>query len=219
MSVSQTHCELRIVPSCTATAISGTRSCDQCRQALRDELRALPGLHEQCAQSLTPGRRPEIVQIKNTRVPGGLSLNLTAVSVRTSILGVLASWSSMVIEETGAAKPPSRRVHVLSTFLYRNLDWILNHEAAQDFAEEITDLADAARAVLDPSMSERIDLGPCGEAGCGMTVYAAVGAGADAGAHAASCGAGHHLSASQWLLLEESEDGAAAQHSAQGTAS
>src|SRR4051812_685945 len=206
MSVSQTHCELRITPSCTGTALSRMRSCDRCRQALRGELRALPGLHEQCAQSLTPGRRPEIVKIKNTGVPGGLSLNLTAVSVRTSILGVLASWASMVIEETGAPKPPSRRVHVLSTFLYRNLDWLLSHEVAADFAEEITDLADAARAVLDPEMSERIDLGSCGAPGCGLTVYAAIGAGADVAAHGASCGAGHHLSANQWLLLEESDD-------------
>jgi hypothetical protein len=217
MSVSQTHCELRITPSCTGTALSGMRGCDRCRQALRGELRALPGLHEQCAQSLTPGRRPEIVKIKNTGVPGGLSLNLTAVSVRTSILGVLASWASMVIEETGAAKPPSRRVHVLSTFLYRNLDWVLSHEVAADFAEEITDLADAARAVLDPEMSERIDLGSCGEPGCGLTVYAAIGAGTDAGAHGASCGAGHHLSANQWLLLEESDD--AQRHSKQEASS
>ncbi|SDG48954.1 hypothetical protein SAMN05216553_108309 [Lentzea fradiae] len=215
MSVSQSHCELRVVPSCTASAVADSRSCDQCRQALRDELRALPGLHEQCAQSLTPGRRPEVVQIKNTRVPGAMSLNLTAVSVRSSILGVLASWSSLVIEETGTARPPSRRVHVLSTFLYRNLDWILRQEVAQDFAEEITDLADAARAVLDPSMSERLDLGPCGEAGCGMTVYAAIGVAGETGAHSASCGAGHHLSASQWLLLEESDD--AVQRSAHGT--
>jgi hypothetical protein len=201
MSVSQSLCELRIIPSCTGTAVPGLRGCESCRQALRDELRALPGLYESCAQSLTPGRRPEIIRVKGGGVPGGLSLNPTAVSVRASILGVLASWAAMVIEETGSAKPPSRRVHVLSAFLYRRLDWVLANEAAADFAEEVTDLADAARAVLDPSMSERIALGSCGEAGCGMTVYAAIGA--DAGAHSASCDAGHQLSAQQWLLLEE----------------
>jgi hypothetical protein len=204
MSVSP--CELRITTSCTAVARPGLRGCDQCRQVLRDELRALPGLHESCAQSLTPGRRPAIVQVKGGGVPGGLSLNPTAVSVRASILGVLASWAAMVVEELGAAKPPSRRVHVLSTFLYRNLDWLLAHESAADFAEEITDLADAARAVLDPALSERIDLGPCGEPGCGLTVYAAIGVAAGAATHGASCGAGHHLSARQWLLLDDPND-------------
>lgn len=204
MSVSP--CELRLIPSCTAVALPGLRGCDQCRQVLREELRALPGLHESCLQSLTPGRRPTVLRVKGGGVPGGLSLNPTAVSVRASILGVLASWAAMVVEEFGVAKPPSRRVHVLSTFLYRNLDWLLAHEAAADFAEEVTDLGDAARAVLDPAMSERIDLGLCGEPGCGLTVYAAIGAGAGAAAHGASCGAGHHLSAHQWLLIEEPQD-------------
>ncbi|PPK65658.1 hypothetical protein V5P93_005127 [Actinokineospora auranticolor] len=204
MSVSP--CELRVTPSCTGSALTGLRGCDRCRQALRDELRALPGLHESCAQSLTPGRRPEVVRVKGGGIPGGISLNPTAVSVRASVLGVLSSWTALIVDELGVERPPSRRVHVLSTFLYRNLDWLLAHEAAADLAEEITDLADAARAVLDPSTSERVDLGSCGTPGCGMTVYATIGAGSDAVAHGASCAAGHHVAASQWLLLEEPDE-------------
>ncbi|MGL5859403.1 MAG: hypothetical protein ACRC35_13550 [Angustibacter sp.] len=200
------RCDLRITSACTGTAPPDARGCGPCRRIVRDELRALPGLYEQCVQSLTVGQRPAVVQIRKGRAPSGLNLNLTAVSVRTSVLGVLASWASLVIDETGATQPGSRQVAVLAAFLDGHLDWVLAHEVAADFAEELTDLTDAARAVLDPASSERIDLGPCGEPGCGLTVYAAIGAGAAVSGHGVCCGAGHHLAASQWLLLDQAPD-------------
>lgn len=188
----------------------GRRLCARCLRATRANLRELPAAYRDCEQRLV--RTPEAL---TERVSGamatGISLNETAVTARSDILRVLSSWGALVVEDREVAGPDRLEVTRLVAFLDGHLDWLATHDAAADLATELAELADAARQVLDPDTTVRLELGPCAEGDCGRPVVATIRPCDVPIAHQVRCAAGHEWPPHRWLLLarrvEQAEPG------------
>jgi hypothetical protein len=181
-------------------AVSSLRLCRECRRKVRSELVGLPALHKDCERVLTRRRQGYLKKVSGRRL-NGICLDEAAVTVRSDIVRVLASWSGLVVGERGVTGPDKREVVQLAGFLDLHLDWLVAHPAAHDFAGEIATLATAARDVIDPGPAFRMELGRCEESGCGRTMYATIGAEDESLRHKVICEAGHVWQPQQWLLL------------------
>ncbi|WP_207782583.1 helix-turn-helix domain-containing protein [Phytoactinopolyspora limicola] len=84
---------------------------------------------------------------------------------------ILASWSSLVVDERCLSTRPERSVKALSAFLVSNIDWLASHSAARDAVNEIHELTITANQALDPASSVRLALGPCQQSGCDGTAH------------------------------------------------
>jgi hypothetical protein len=129
--------------------------------------------------------------------PAGISLNETAMTARSGIDEVLASWCSLVIDERGVARLAGRSVGELVAFLSGQLPWLLGHVAAADFCEEIDELATTACRAASAEPVLRIDLGECAEPGCRLPVSASGGSPVPR----VSCAGGHTWQPHQWLQI------------------
>jgi len=136
-----------------------------------------------------------------TKKSNGIRLADAAVTVRSDIIGVLSTWCGLVVAERGVTKPDHLNIRQLTGFLGIHLGWLTAHPAAPDFADEISDLAKRARAVVRPDAVIRLDLGPCVQPGCGRTVYALSRDEDGAELYRVSCEAGHVWRPDQWLVL------------------
>lgn len=160
----------------------------------------LPELYRDCEDLLAGARRPLLEKIRHSRL-GGLSLREEAVTVRTDIMTLLASWSGFVVEETKVSPPGRRAVAELATFLDDHLDWLLAHSAALDFVDEIDDVALAARRAARPDNVLHIELGSCIKAGCDSPIAATTVTADGASPGTVECEAGHVFPPHQWLLV------------------
>jgi hypothetical protein len=135
-------------------------------------------------------------------LPSGISLNDAAVTIRTEMVTVLASWAGLVVEERQVGRPPGRDVRALAKFLGVHVGWLAEHAAAADAAAEIAALVRAAEDMLAPETTVRVELGPCGLRGCGGVVSVIVGRGGDLAPKMVKCDGGHIWPPRQWLLLK-----------------
>ena len=180
------------VPSRT---IDGLTVCTECRDLAEENLLELPQLYDMCAYMLDvrPPRQRERV---SGHRPHGIVLRDAVVSIRSDILGVLASWCGLVAGERGVPGPDELSIPRLSTFVLIHFGWLTAHPAGADFTDELAALADRARAVLTPEPAAEMSLGPCPRPGCGWTLRAE--------GHPPKwirCEAGHEWPPSQWLQL------------------
>ncbi|MFC6064411.1 hypothetical protein [Streptomyces ochraceiscleroticus] len=175
--------------------------CQPCRRALRECLRELPGLYEECARSLAEHSTAYL----SPRVSGsrriGIALNDAAMTVRDNILGVLATWAAMVVDERGLHARPARTASELSRFLVTHLDWLSAHAAAADLAKEITELVRAARHVLEELPPAPRRLGNCVEPGCSGVITIALGYAQGQRRRPVECAAGHTWQMHEWVQL------------------
>ncbi len=179
----------------------GLAICAECRERAEENLVELPELYEMCAYVLDL-RRPQPRERVSGRRPHGIVLRDAVVTVRSDILGVLASWCGLVTSERGVAGPDELSIRRLTTFVQVHLTWLVAHQAAADFADELNELAEAAREVLTPDADLEFELGPCSHPGCEWTVRAE--------GHPPQrirCDAGHEWPPEQWLLLLGRPDG------------
>jgi hypothetical protein len=190
-------------PACVSDrprlALPGVKICVLCRDKLSNDLLGLPKLYDGCEDALTFEKRGMTPRVSGWR-PTGISLDETAMRVRSDMIGVLSSWAVMIVEELDAKSPNLAGIWQLSTFLMIHFDWLLNHPAAADFAEEITDLTKAAHDVIQPEPGVKLDIGPCTHPGCGHTVCATIHGEQEFSPSQVSCDAGHVLRPDQWLL-------------------
>lgn len=211
-------------PSCRVSAAArevspGFRFCRQCRQQLALDLAELPMLYDACERALEYGRGNMVGRVKGWR-PSGIRLSGVALAARSAMIGVLASWCHLVMEQRGLGQrglgqrgleqrdpaagdlvgPRHRDVEHMAAFLGVHLAWLTAHAAGGEFASEITDVAAAARRAACPGQRVRLELGPCAEPGCDGTVFATrtVGGSRD---QQVSCDAGHIWQPHQWLML------------------
>ena len=175
--------------------VPGIELCGECRDRAEESLVELPELYEMCAYVLDP-RRPQPRERVSGSRPHGIVLRDAVVTVRSDILGVLASWCGLVTTERGVAGPDELSIRRLTTFVQVHLTWLVAHPAAADFADELGDLSDAAREVLAPDTDVEFDLGPCTRPGCAWTVRAE-----GHPPRRIRCDAGHEWPPEQWLLL------------------
>lgn len=166
---------------------------------MRDELRGLPEVYQECEGILVRTPQGAAVERVNRTKRAGTTLNERAVQVRTDILAVLASWCGLVADERAVPRPERREVAHLVDYLDRHLDWLATHPAAADFAGELSTVTRAAQAVLDPDPTVRTELGTCGEVGCEQPVYATFRG--ESPVPQVGCTAGHVWQPHQWLLL------------------
>ncbi|MGH3670257.1 MAG: hypothetical protein ACRDSH_06425 [Pseudonocardiaceae bacterium] len=132
----------------------------------------------------------------------GIPFNTTAADVRDAILGVLASWSGMVVTERRVTAPP-RTVNALASFLGKHVDWMAAHVAAAEFTDEVMQLARSARLVAYPNPIRRVPVGACVEAGCAGELVALVHPQEQLLPPEISCNADpcHNWLAHQWMQL------------------
>jgi hypothetical protein len=179
-------------PSLTA---SGLAVCGECRDEAEANLVELPQLYDMCAYMLDV-RPPKPQERVSGHRPHGIVLRDAVVSIRSDILGVLAAWCGLVAAERGVLGPDELSIPRLSTFVLIHFGWLTAHPAGADFTDELSVLADRARAVLVPDPVEELNLGPCPRPGCGYTLRAE--------GHPLKhirCEAGHDWPPNQWLQL------------------
>lgn len=175
--------------------VPGLTICEECRDGAEENLLELPALYDMCAYVLD-ARRPQPRERVSGHRPGGIVLRDAVVSIRSDILGVLASWCGLVTSERGVPGPDELSIPRLSTFVLIHFGWLTGHPAGPDFADELAVLADRAREVLKPEPRTEMALGPCARPGCGWTVRAE-----GHPPRRIRCDAGHEWSPDQWLLL------------------
>jgi len=174
----------------------GLAICADCREQAEEDLLELPGLYDMCAYMLDTRGKPQLRERVSGRRRRGIVLREAVVNVRSDVLGVLASWCGLVANERGVPGPDELSVPRLSTFVLIHFGWLTAHPAASEFADELAELADGARAVLQPDNDTEIELGPCARPGCGWTVRAE-----GHPPRRVRCDAGHEWPPEQWLLL------------------
>jgi hypothetical protein len=180
---------------------SGPRLCASCRAQLANHLTVLPDLYRRCEGILVHTRGRDLERVHGG-LPGGISLNDSAVAIRTEMMTVLASWAGLVVDERDVPRPLRRDVHALTDFLVLHLDWLALHPAAGELAAEIATLVRSAEDTISPDTAVRVELGPCNRSGCDGVVSVVVGGDVEPTPNLMSCDGGHALPPQQWLMLK-----------------
>ena len=180
--------------------VPGLRLCQACRRNLGTRLKNLPELYDECGRLLA-GSGQSRDRTSGGPMPG-IPFNTTAADVRDAILGVLASWSGLVVKERQVTAPP-RTVSALADFLGKHVDWLAAHVAATEFTDEVLRLARSARLVAYPSPIRRVPVGACVETGCTGELVALVHPQEQLLPPEISCNAdsSHSWRAHQWMQL------------------
>ncbi|MEU8589962.1 hypothetical protein AB0C59_23635 [Streptomyces sp. NPDC048664] len=180
---------------------AGSRLCPACVRCLTRGLKRLSSLYAECGELLGGSQRPRGRASGGGPSPTpGLPFNTTAAEARSLILGVLRSWSGLVVEERKIAAPPDT-VAALVEFLLRHAAWLAAHEAAADFSEEAARAVRRAKYVIDPSTSRGMRVGECVEPGCAGVLTAVARADGAGPPVEISCAAdpAHRWSAQEWM--------------------
>lgn len=184
-----------------AAAAPGLRLCGRCSHELQAILIELPMIYGDCESTPSPRRNPALQRVSGSRHTTGILLDDEAIATRSSILGFLASWSALVVEERAVTRPARRQPADLTAFLLIHLNWILAHPAAADFAEEILQVTTRAcrAAYVRPAL--RIDLGQCIHPDCDAAMTTTPSSRGGKNAREVRCAAGHTWQPHQWLQL------------------
>jgi hypothetical protein len=180
--------------------LSGRRTiCAGCRERLEEDLLELPALYELCAHMLDL-RRHHLGERVGGHRPRGIALNEAVVTVRTDILGVLASWCGLVSVDRAVPGPDELGIRQLTTFLTIHLGWLSEHPSAPDLVDEVMEIATSAQELLRPRAGSPLTLGQCARPGC-EEVVRAEGYVDGEPPYRLSCAAGHAWAPNEWLLL------------------
>ena len=135
-----------------------------CRESLTADLWRLDPLYTECGDRLTemPGNARE--RTSGGPMPG-MPFNTAAADTRSAILGTLAAWGGLLVEER-RIRAPRRSVPALVATIDRHLDWLAAHPAAGDLSRELAAVVRRARRTAGPDEVRRIAVGPCVENGC-----------------------------------------------------
>jgi hypothetical protein len=186
-------------PGTAPLLAKGLCVCPACRDLAEEILIELPSLFDMCAHVLDLRPNGFRERVSGHR-PHGIVLRDAVVSVRSEILGVLASWCGLVISERGVPGPDELAVRKLVGFLGIHLQWLFQHPNAPDLVDELTELSEAVSAALRPDTGFRVAVGICPMAECGRTVHAeAHREGAEP--YEVACEAGHVWAPEHWLSL------------------
>jgi hypothetical protein len=178
---------------------AGLAICLGCRDQLEDDLIELPTWYDLCAHSLDL-RRPQREERVTGSRPRGIVLRDAVVTVRSDILGVLASWCGLVASERGVTGPDVLSIRKLTTFMAIHLNWLASHPAAPDLVDELGVLVSSARQVVRPDEGVRVELGRCARSGCDELVRAETDT-EEQMTYYVACDAGHVVRPEDWLLL------------------
>lgn len=190
-------------PHCTVqprTAAPGLNLCRPCRDQLADVLAVLADHYDECALELRLGRKRTGERVRGG-MPTSIRLSDATLEARADIVAIVSSWTAMTVHERDLPAPTRRDVHAMTALLRHNLDWLAGHPAAGDLADEMTDLLERARDVINQDRAPLVDLGPCPQAGCERPVHATLLARERNSRPVISCTAGHTYMADQWRSI------------------
>lgn len=178
----------------------GMKLCSRCFAHLASVLALLPEAHSQCEELLV-----QYGCTDRTRVRGGLHtgmhLDESLLNVRAEVLSLLASWSSLVIEERRLSHAPRREVRELAVFLTRHLRWLASHPAAGDAAAELNHVSTRLKAALRSDAASRYEIGPCTQDGCQGRIEVTMRGRGSTRTTRVSCDFGHEWQPHEWLRL------------------
>jgi hypothetical protein len=184
-------------------AAIGSVLCTPCVRQVERNLRALPGLHQECLHHMSSSTR----RISNpTKVSGSRKrdhLNVSVLDTRYNIVAVLGSWAQIVVEEL-AVPAPDRSVTQLVRFLTHHLPWVAAQPPADDFADEVDSLRMDLLRVIDPEHSgHRAPAAACVVDGCAGSITASPQMSGSRGKGSISCSSGHSWEMREWLALRQ----------------
>jgi hypothetical protein len=183
----------------------GAAICAACRDIVEETLIELPALFELCAHALDVRPNETRERVSGHR-PRGIVLREAVVSVRSEILGVLASWCGLVTSERGVLGPDELDIRKLVGFLAVHLHWLCQQPAAPDLVDELIGLTAAADEAMKPETGFRVAVGACPRPDCDRTVHAeAHREGAEP--YEVACEAGHVWAPEHWLALRGKQGG------------
>lgn len=187
--------------------------CPGCTRGTDERLDALPGLYDELAAHLPRGQRTTGPTASGGRheAPMPVSENVLTLRGPGGILGIVEDWREALHADLGWTRPEPRgtfeeRLVASVAGLRVNLLWIASSwPAAGAFAEEIRDLVDSVRSIVDPP-ERTIRIGHCPAvhedgAQCGSPLRALPG---DAEIRCRWCGAVYLEST--WLSLRAAQD-------------
>jgi hypothetical protein len=183
------------------TAAPGLRLCTTCYHDLKASLIELPEIYDDCESVLHPRRNPTLQRVSGSRQSTGIRLDEAAITARSGIVGFLASWAALVVDERSVGKPAHRTPGALADFLLTHLNWLLAHPTAADFASEISEITHRARRSAYTQPAVRLDLGQCIHSDCNAAMTTAPSIRDGRRTREVSCTAGHTWQPHQWLLL------------------
>ena len=170
--------EHRLDPDRPRLAIDGAWLCRGCITQLYNHLTALPRRYADLEGILAGG-----VAAGGDRVSGTadrrLPISAPVAEHRHQIVHDLVWWCIYVASERGIAQPESAEPVTTAAWLARHVDWCAaRRPAAEELLPVLRHLVGRAWALLDPSGSKRITIGPCiataGDEPCEGTLYATV---------------------------------------------
>jgi hypothetical protein len=198
-------------------ALPSLRLCRGCRDGLRRDLAALPGLWADLAAALPAGSSPRYGRVSGSS-SHPLPINIAAANHRNQIARDLTELCVTVATRRGLIVPVDHIIDrrgriraayteppVTAPWLLRHVDWIAAQpDTAETCPEVMRGLVGRARALVAPSGARRIAIGPCrgsrdGQA-CFGTLYATVRAEDDTRPSVIYCNAdcGTEITTEQW---------------------
>lgn len=128
-------------------ADDGSNLCRRCGTLLQQRLAELPARRDALRATLGGLRASVKGENRPTKGTPPVPLNLAAHDHLTEMHATVVSWVRLVTEERSLRGPDRDDLNVLSSWLLSQLDWLLDHPAAGDLAEEIRDLSRVADAL------------------------------------------------------------------------
>lgn len=133
------------------------QACRRCEAGIGRQLAALPSLHTDLGDHLTPAPGPrEYTTGGSVEAPAPVRLEALSLQAAGGIATVLATWVADWCDHLGWTVPdlPTRPEPLLAAaigFLRRNLPWAADqHPAIAEFAAEVHQLHGAAAAIAAP---------------------------------------------------------------------
>ncbi|WP_018348209.1 hypothetical protein [Longispora albida] len=145
-------------------AAPGFLLCWVCRDRAGEFLTSLAALYLDCEAALarSTGLHDKVSGTSSPSLP----IALPAVEARAAIVGVLAEWAGLCVDERGV-DAPERAAGPLVGFLLGQLNWLAAHAAGGDFCDELADLVHQADRAAYPCPPRRTQLGRgCPLPGC-----------------------------------------------------
>ncbi|WP_059008595.1 hypothetical protein [Streptomyces specialis] len=201
---------------------SAPRLCATCHHSLSAALLELPQIYEDCEPALLPRRNPALQRVSGSRRSTGILLDEEVITIRSGIIGFLASWSALVADERSVTRPVRRQPAELAAFLVRHLNWLVDHPAGADFIEEIAHITTHAQRSAYTQPALRIELGQCIHPGCTASMRPTASGREGKRIREVRCTAGHTWAPHQWLHLsrqiQQSRHGRTTNRKAEGAA-
>lgn len=191
----------RDVFRCQSAAEAGLPVCRGCHERVRRVLTELPALYRHCESLLVRFPSAFVERRAGRTAATGLTLPEPVTNVRRDMVAVLASWCALVADERNVRRPGRRDAGGLCAFLAIHVDWLLAHPAGLSFAEELTEVAVAARQAANSAPVPNIELGQCVEDGCDHPMTVTRPTGGAPSSLEVRCAAGHAWQTRQWLQL------------------